>query len=256
MRDRLGAESTMRLGFGQAERRPDIHRLVLWNIDLTLVDVAKVSRDAFAEAFRSVAGRPLVKLPQMAGRSEPEIFFEALALNGVNLREADSERLLAPFGAQYATALASRRDMVAAEGRLLAGAKESMAAVATVDGVVASVLTGSSKPNAVLKLRAFGLERYVDLTIGGFGSEAYPRGTLLRVTRQRAEEKYGGSLPDGAAIYVADSPRDVNAARIGGATSVAVASGRSSTSELREAGADHVLPDLTDTNRLIRIITA
>jgi phosphoglycolate phosphatase-like HAD superfamily hydrolase len=255
--DRLGAESTVRLGFGQAElRRPDIHRLVLWNIDLTLVDVAKISRMAFAEAYRGVTGRPLVKLPQMAGRSEPEIFFEALALNGVNLREADSERLLAPFGAEYATALASRRDMVAAEGRLLAGAKESMVAVAAVKGVVASVLTGSSKPNAVLKLRVFGLDRYVDLNIGGFGSEAYPRGTLLRVTRQRAEEKYGGSLPDGATIYVADSPRDVEAARIGGATSVAVASGRSSTSELREAGADYVLPDLTDTNRLIGIITA
>jgi phosphoglycolate phosphatase-like HAD superfamily hydrolase len=256
MCDRLGGESAVRLGFGQAERRPDIHRLVLWNIDLTLVDVAKVSRPAFAEAFRTVTGRPLVKLPQMAGRSEPEIFFEALALNGVNLREADSERLLAPFGAEYATALAGKRDLLASEGRLLAGAREAMAAVATVDGVVASVLTGSSKPNAVLKLRVFGLDRYVDLNIGGFGSEAYPRGTLLRVARQRAEEKYGGSLPDGATIYIADSPRDVEAARVGGATSVAVASGRSTTNELRDAGADHVLADLTDITRLLGIITA
>ena len=48
-------------------------------------------------------------------------------------------------------------------------------------------------------------------------------------------------------MYVADSPRDVDAARIGGARSLAVASGRASAAELREAGADAVLPDLADT---------
>ena len=60
-----------------------IYRLVLWNIDLTLVDVARVSRDAYAEAFRRVTGRPLVALPQVAGRSDSEIFFESLALNDI-----------------------------------------------------------------------------------------------------------------------------------------------------------------------------
>jgi phosphoglycolate phosphatase len=228
---------------------------VLWNIDLTLIDVAKVTRAAFAEAFRVVAGRPLVKLPQMAGHSEPEIFFEALALNGVDLREGEPDRLLAPFSAELATALAARRDLLPTEGRLLAGARESMAAVAAFDGVVSSVLTGTSKPNAVLKLRAFGLDRFVDITVGGFGSEVYPKGTLLRVARQRAEEKYGFRIADGMTFYVADSPRDVEAARIGGATSVAVASGRATAGELRDAGADHVLPDLTEPDRLISIIT-
>jgi phosphoglycolate phosphatase len=229
--------------------------LVLWNVDLTLVDVARVSRAAFAEAFKTVTGRPLVKLPQTAGRSEPEMFFDALALNGVSLRGDDSERLLAPFGAELATSLAARRDLLTVEGRLLSGARESLAAVEKLKGVVQSVLTGSSKPNAALKLHAFGLDKYVDLGVGGYGSEAYPRGTLLQVTRQRAEEKYRMSLGDGATVYIADSPRDVEAARVGGARSVAVASGRASTSELRDVGATYVLPDLTDPKRLIDIIT-
>jgi phosphoglycolate phosphatase len=218
--------------------------------------VVKVTRAAYAEAFRAVTGRPLVKLPQMAGRSEPEIFFDALGANGVSLRDADPERLLAPFGAELATALAARRELLATEGRLLPGARESMAGVAKLKGVVQSVLTGSSKPNAVLKLRAFGLDKYVDLGVGGYGSEAYPKGTLLRVARQRAEEKYGASFAGGATIYVADSPRDVEAAKVAGARSVAVASGRASTAELRDTGADFVLPDLTDTRRLIDIVTS
>jgi phosphoglycolate phosphatase-like HAD superfamily hydrolase len=231
---------------------------VLWNIDLTLVDVVKVTRAAYAEAFATITGRPLVQLPQMAGRTEPEVFFDALALNGVSLRDpAESERLLAPFGAELATSLAARRDLLTTEGQLLPGAAESLAAVAQLPDVVQSVLTGSSRPNAALKLRAFGLDRYVDLTVGGFaGSDAYPKGALLRVTRQRAEEKYQMAFTERATVYIADSPRDVEAARAGGARSLAVASGRASSAELRDAGADAVLPDLTDPAALTAFITA
>jgi phosphoglycolate phosphatase len=228
-------------------REDAIHRLVLWNIDLTLVDVARVMRAAYAEAFPAVAGRPLIKLPQMPGRSESEIFFDALALNGADVSaDGMAERLLEPFSAALAAALQARRDELASQGQLLPGAAEAVAAVAGVDGVVQTVLTGNSRPNAIAKLRAFRLDRFLDFDIGGYGSEAYPKGTLLRVARRRAADKYQTSLAEGAAVYIADSPRDVDAARIGGARSLAVASGRATAAELRDAGADAVLPDLTD----------
>jgi len=212
-------------------------------------------RAAYAEAFGVVAGRPLIQLPQMAGRSESEIFFDALALNGVDVRaDGATERLLEPFSAELAAATAARRDDLVGQGRLMPGAAEAVAAVAKLDGVVQSVLTGNSKPNAMLKLRAFGLDGYLDADIGGYGSEAYPRGTLLRVARQRAADKHGVPFGEQATVYVADSPRDVDAARIGGARSLAVAGGRASAAELREAGADAVLPDLTDTSGLVTLI--
>jgi len=233
-----------------------IHRLVLWNIDLTLVDVARVTRAAYAEAFPVVTGRPLIKLPQVAGRSESEIFFDALALNGADVSAGgEAERLLEPFSAELAAALEARRDELVREGQLLPGAAEAVATVAKLDGVVQTVLTGSSKLSAMLKLRAFGLDGFVDFDIGGYGSEAYPKGTLLRVARQRAADKHGVPFGEDVTVYVADSPRDVDAARIGGAKSLAVASGRASAAELRDAGADAVLPDLTDTAGLIALIT-
>jgi phosphoglycolate phosphatase-like HAD superfamily hydrolase len=231
---------------------------VLWNIDLTLLDVAKVIRAAYAEAFATVTGRPLVQLPQLVGRTEPEIFFDALGRNGVSLRaDGEAEQLLAPFGAEFATRLAARRDQLTTEGTLLPGAAEALKATGKLKNVVQTVLTGSSRPNAALKLRAFGLDQYLDLAIGGFaGSEAYPKGALLRATRLKAEEKYKVSFAEQATFYVADSPRDIEAAKMGGATSVAVASGRASTAELREAGADLVLPDLTHLADLISLVTA
>ena len=232
-------------------------QLVLWNIDLTLLDVTKVTRVAYAEAFAAVTGRPLIQLPQMVGYTEPEIFFDALGRNGVSLRaDGDSEQLLLPFGAEFATCLAARRDQLTTDGTLMPGAAEVLAAVARLKGVVQSVLTGSSRPNAALKLRAFGLDRYLDLAVAGFaGSEAYPKGALLRATRLRAEEKYKVSFAEKATIYIADSPRDVEAAKIGDALSVAVASGRASAAELRNAGADLVLEDLTNPAPLIALLT-
>jgi len=218
--------------------------------------VARETRAAYAEAFAAIVGRPLIQLPQTAGRSESEIFFDALALNGVDMRaDGEAERLLEPFSAELATALIARQDELKREGQLLPGATQAMAAVAELDGAVQSVLTGNSRPTAELKLRAFGLDGFVDFDIGGYGSEAYPKGTLLRVARQRAAEKHGVTFGEDATVYVADSPRDVDAARIGGARSLAVASGRASAAELRDAGADAVLPDLADTAALVTLIT-
>ena len=242
-----------------------IYRLVLWNIDLTLVDVARVMRAAYAEAFPAITGRPLIKLPQTAGRSESEIFFDALALNAADVSAGgEAERLLEPFSAELAAALEARRDDLLRQGQLLPGAAEALAAVAKLDGAVdetvavdqtvQTVLTGNSKSNAMLKLRAFGLDGFVDFDIGGYGHEAYPKGTLLRVARERASDKHQVTFGEDVTVYVADSPRDVDAARIGGARSLAVASGRASAAELRDAGADAVLPDLTDTAGLTALI--
>jgi phosphoglycolate phosphatase len=232
------------------------HRLVLWNIDLTLLDVGRVTRAAYAEAFRQVTGRPLVHVPQMAGSTESEIFFDALALNvaGAGPGERAGEELLGRFTDRLAGAFGARRDLLTRHGRLLAGAAGAVTAVGALPGVVQTVLTGAIRPNALEKLRAFGLERHFDTEIGGFGSEIYPKGALLLATRTRAADKYRADFGEGTTVYIGDSVRDVEAARVGGARPVAVATGRFSAGELRDAGAEVVLADLTDTPAVVRAV--
>jgi phosphoglycolate phosphatase len=148
------------------------HRLILWNIDLTLVDVVRVARDAYADAFRRVTGRPLVALPQIADRTDSEIFFEALALNQAASGpiQAGGQEMLATYIKELADAFAARRQLLTEQGRVLPGARSAVAASAELPGVVQSVLTGSIRSNAVAKLHAFGLEQYFELEIGGYGS--------------------------------------------------------------------------------------
>jgi phosphoglycolate phosphatase len=224
----------------------------LWNIDLTLLDVGRVSRDAYADAFRRVTGRPLVSLPQLAGRSDSEIFFEALALNDVvfGSDEVADNELVARYFWELEAAFSARQGQLAESGRLMPGARAAVAATAELPGVVQSVLTGTIEPNAAAKLRAFGLDRFLDLAIGGYGSDAYPRGTLLMMSRSRAAEKYATDIELDSAVYIADTRRDVEAASVGGARCIAVASGRDTAAELLEAGADVVLTDLSDAGQV------
>jgi phosphoglycolate phosphatase len=227
--------------------------LVLWNVDLTLLDVGRVTRAAYAESFREVTGRPLVRLPQTAGRTESEIFFDALELNEAGSGSA-TEELLGQFTRALAASFAGHRELLTEQGRVLPGAAAALAEVGRLPGVVQTVLTGSIRPTALEKLRAFGLDRFLDTEIGGYGSQAYPKGTMLLAARGRAAEKYATTFTEHTTVYVADSVRDVAAARVGGARSLAVATGRSSAGELREAGADLVLDGLADTPAVVRAV--
>jgi len=203
-----------------------------------------------------VTGRPLAALPQLAGRSDSEIFFESLYLNDVPAgadETADAE-LLGRYDQALERAFTLRRDDLLKQGRLLPGVRAAVDATAALPGVVQTVLTGSIKPNAVCKLRAFGLDRGLDLQIGGYGSDPYPRGSLLLMVRNQASEKYGSALDEVPAVYVADSVRDIEAAGIGGARCLAVATGRATVAELREASADVVLTDLADTSEVFSAI--
>jgi phosphoglycolate phosphatase len=238
--------------------------------------VARVSRDAYAEAFRRVTGRPLVALPQLPGAGDSEIFFEAAALNPApngrvlppgadgdagrgahpGARPQQDADLLSAYTAELAVAFASRRELLASHGRELPGARAALAAVAGLTGTIQSVLTGTIKPNAAEKLRAFDLLPYLDLDIGGFGSDAYPKGALLIRSHQLAERKYGVRLDPAATVYLADSVRDVAAARIAGVRSIGVATGRSTAAELRAAGASLVLTDLADAAAVVAAVGA
>lgn len=208
----------------------------------------------------------------MPGRMESEIFFDALALNEAgggaaagaargdaaaglaSTARQGGEELLARFSFELAGAFAARRDLLAEQGRLLPGAAEAVTGLAAWPGVVQTVLTGGIKPNAVEKLRAFGLEQFFDLEVGGYGSQVYTKGAQLMMTRSRAADKYGTRFDEGSTVYIADSTRDVAAARTGGARCLAVASGRSTVSELRKAGADVVFDDLCDTAAIVAAV--
>ena len=120
--------------------------------------------------------------------------------------------------------------------------------------MIQSVLTGNTRPSAEIKLRAFDLDRYLDLDIGAYGTDDDTRANLVDIARQRAEKAHGASFDAGATVLIGDTPNDVAAAQASGARIIAVATGKDSAADLAAAGADTVLPDLTDTAAVLAAI--
>jgi phosphoglycolate phosphatase len=225
-------------------------RLVLWDIDHTLIETRGVGGKIYAEAFAKVTGHALGKMPELAGRTEPVIFSEALKGNGAT----PSEDLYDQFAAEQARGYAAHLDELRARGRALPGAAEALRALSERNDVIQSVLTGNTRPSAEIKLRAFDLDRYLDFDIGAYGTDDDTRSNLVNVARQRAEKAHGLNFDDDATILIGDTPNDVAAARASRARIVAVATGKDTVAALAEAGADTVLPDLMDTPAVLAAI--
>ncbi|MDQ3588205.1 MAG: haloacid dehalogenase-like hydrolase [Actinomycetota bacterium] len=225
-------------------------RLVLWDIDGTLVDTAGHGAGAFADAFEVMFGRlPEGRVP-MAGRTDHEIALSILERNRID----DGEAHLPGMWQHLEAALVRKRDAIRADGRAMPGATAALQALHDRPDVLQSLLTGNIEANAATKLGAFGLERWIDLEIGGYGSDGGVRSELVAVALGRAEAKHGVKLGPRDAVLVGDTPLDVAAGRAAGARVVAVASGHSSEEELRGAGPDAVLNDLRDTDALLEAI--
>jgi phosphoglycolate phosphatase len=108
----------------------------------------------------------------------------------------------------------------------MAGAREAMAAVRAAGGRT-MVVTAKYEPNAKLHLSHLGIEP--DVVVGDLWAER----------KAEALREYA------AGVYVGDHVGDVRGARTAGALSVGVATGPCPAEELRAAGADVVLDDLS-----------
>jgi phosphoglycolate phosphatase-like HAD superfamily hydrolase len=229
-------------------------RLVLWDIDRTLIFAGGVDKGVWIEVCSDLLGRPVTELAGTSGRTDPQILLDALLRAGVEETEA---WLLLPKALHMEVGrLAAKRDELRAKGHMLPGADAALAALASTPGVVQSVLTGNVKQNAILKLATFGLDRYIDFEVGAYGSDDGNRPVLVRLAKQRASTLLNLDVDESSTVIVGDSLRDVEAGQVGGARVVAVATGRTDADVLREAGAETVLSDLADTEAVLAAVLA
>ena len=120
-----------------------------------------------------------------------------------------------------------------------------------------SVVTGNIRLLAEVKLAALGLRNGLDLCIGAYGDDHEDRTELVQVARRRAAAVHGrtpAAFAGTSTVVVGDTPLDVTAALAAGARAVGVATGSHPAADLRAAGAHAVLPDLTDTDAVLKAL--
>ena len=235
---------------------------MLWDVDGTLLNAAGVGGELYEMVFLQLFGRSLETFAPMAGRTDRAIILETLEVAGIG----EPRRFVDPFIAGLRAHAPMVRETVAARGRALPGAAAALTALAAVSRGLAvrvsrrvhqSVLTGNIRTVAEAKLSALGLRDELDLCIGAYGDDHESRTELVHVARRRAAAVHGRLPTDfagGATVVIGDTPLDIEAALAAGARGIGVATGSCPAAELAAAGADVVLPDLTDTGRVMRAL--
>ena len=221
-------------------------RLLLFDIDGTLIVSGGAGRDAIAAAFAAKFGlsEALAGIP-IDGRTDRAIFEDAFRRADIAPTPDTIQHVIAAYLARLPEVLCSR------DGRVLNGVVELLDAL---DGAGAAIglATGNVARGAELKLRHFGLwERF---RAGGFGDASVERAEVVAGAIEALSKAVGlnGAAP--SAITIGDTPSDVAAAHAAGARSLAVATGAYDEEALRASGADFVLPDMRDTEAALAIL--
>lgn len=238
--------------------RPTVHgpapegwsRLVLWDVDGTLVDAGGIGAEVFDRAIERVLGAPPPTRVRMSGKTDPQIVGEYLALMAIAEPEGQVARVLD----ELVLALAAAEEAVRERGRVLPGVEQILEDLAAAGTVLQTVLTGNVAPNAAVKLGAFGLERWLDLEVGAYGSDHADRERLVPVALERAARLRGGRFTPADVWVVGDSPADLACARAGGARCLLVATGRSGYDELAALRPDAVRRDLGSTAEIAALL--
>ncbi len=228
-------------------------RLVLFDVDGTLVRVDGAGREAFRTALREVYGTTGdVDGFDFAGRTDPAIARGLLEpLGGADdWVDAGLSRLWSVYVGCLEEELRRRRHRLV----VLPGVPELLARLRADAWFVCGLLTGNVEAGAWTKLRVCGLAKAFDF--GAFGSDAERREDLPEVAMRRAAARHGRTFRPQEVVVIGDTPADIRCARAGGARAVAVATGPYSVDDLARHHPDAVLTDLTDQEVVLEALLA
>ncbi|MBW3670967.1 MAG: haloacid dehalogenase-like hydrolase [Acidobacteria bacterium] len=226
-------------------------KLVLFDIDGTLIRDNGAARDAFADALREIYGHePELKRFDFSGRTDPEITWMVLEQSG--LSENEVEEGLERLWVHYLNGLKERIDRSSV--RLMPGVETLLEALSAREDVVLALLTGNIEPGARTKLSPFGLNRF--FPFGAFGSDSRFRNELPPVALSRAREHGHDCFSSEDLVVIGDSVYDIRCAVPHRARSVAVATGVTPSDILQAESPDHFFETLEDTERVVEVICA
>jgi phosphoglycolate phosphatase-like HAD superfamily hydrolase len=226
-----------------------VKRLVLWDIDGTLVRGGDIGARIFDLAIERVLGARPPERVRMSGKTDPQIVREYLAMLGL----ASEDHHIPAILSHLETELAAAKDLVRTHGCALPGVTDLLPRLSADPDFRQSVLTGNIAPNALVKLAAFSLERWLDLDIGAYGSDHADRKALVPIALERAATMRGVTYTPGEVWVVGDSANDLACARAAGVRCLLVATGSTTFDQLRDLDPGVVRYDLAAVDDVIQL---
>ena len=213
-------------------------RLVLFDIDGTLVRTGGAGVKAFAKVFETEFGATdgFERL-KFAGRTDVSLVREFFGVHRVAATPENFTR----FFERYVFWL----DHILADSKTATcvGVREFLAGLqALSQPPLLGLLTGNIRLGAEIKLRHFGL--WDTFKTGGFADDHEERDQIAAIARERGSKVLGNSLRDSEVVVVGDTPLDIRCGRAIRAKVLAVATGGATLEELKAHQPEWAVPDL------------
>jgi len=226
-------------------------RLVLFDIDGTLLSSEGMGRAAMQRALAEVFGSPGNPSYRYDGKTDKQIVRDVMRLEGHTDEHIDSK--MAKLIELYLDGLRSGAKGGKFNVRPLAGVVEVLDALEARKDVVLGLLTGNVEPGARLKLNAAGIDpdRF---RINAFGSDHEHRPRLPAIAQRRASEALGLEIVGERLVVIGDTPADIECGRSLGARSIGVASGHYTVEQLQAHDPYAVFPSLANTEQVVATI--
>lgn len=114
------------------------------------------------------------------------------------------------------------------------------------------LVTGNISRGARIKLIAAGLHEY--FPVGSYGDDAKNRRELPKIAIERAAEYYKTSFDRDNIWIIGDSIHDIDCAKVNNLRSLAVCTGWTSYTELKDEQPEFLVDDLSDVNNILHIL--
>lgn len=229
--------------------------LILFDIDATLINTSRSGILALEDAGRELFGPSFtVEKTEFAGRLDPLIISDLLLHNQVPDSPASREALRAGYRRNIEARL-----KIPGVGRALPGVHDLLAALTPHTHVTLGLLTGNFSDTGEIKLRACGIDpsRFAISVWGDHSPHTPPsRDHLPPLALAAYQRRHGAALDAHRATIIGDTPYDVRCALASGMRCLAVATGSYTVDQLERAGAHRTVPDLSETDDILRWLLA
>jgi len=219
-------------------------RLLLWDIDGTLISTGAAGQRAIARATaqRFGSGGDLEGV-EIAGRTDSSIAHQILAKYGEPLTEEN----ISSFLNLYLGLL--EQDLPGSNGQVLPGILELLQRAEHRSDTVLGLLTGNLRRGAQLKLERYQLWRF--FAFGAFADDHNDRNQLGAFALTRAEEDTGEEFRPGQVDVIGDTGHDIACGKAFGARTIAIATGTWPRERLAECAPDFLFDDLSKVDEVI-----